>query len=298
MNDAPLVSAVLVSWNRLDYLKKAIDSLRRAEGVRLEIIVADNGSSDGSLEWLRKQPDVALIENKRNAGACRARNQGTRAARGEFVLYMDSDAELVTPGGPARLIETLRGDDALAGAGGVIYGDDALTQVWCVSPTTDWEGNYDPAASVAMTDDPHILSTCFCLFKTAAVRETGGFDEFYFYLFEDGDLCQRMRKRGYRFVIDPEVKIVHHYATPGRTARGQVDYHYYHERIRMYYLLKNWGLAMFLASWRLKIADTLRYRPRFPYLPLWRYIDIYYLRAALMFFAFPLIRLRRSKKWI
>lgn len=297
-DDAPLISAVLISWNRAEHLKRTVESLRRQGLPGLEIIVIDNGSGDESLDWLRKQDDIHLIENGRNLGACRARNQGTRAARGRYVLYMDSDAEIVTPGGLTRLAEQMDEDRALAGMGGIIYENEDCTDVWCVSPTTDWEGNYDPAASVKMTDDPWILSTCFCLMRRDAVVDIGGFDEFYFYLFEDGDLCLRLRKAGWRFRIDPDVKIVHYYAKGGRTERGQIDYHYYHERIRFYYVLKNMGIRRFWASCLHKWGETFSYRQRFPYMPLWRYIDLYCIRALWMLVWHPWILMRRKGRWV
>ncbi|MDP8243687.1 MAG: glycosyltransferase family 2 protein [Candidatus Hinthialibacter antarcticus] len=299
MSDAiPVVSAVLISWNRADDLKRAIESLRRQAYLNLEIIIIDNGSTDESLLWLRQQPDIQLIENSTNVGACRARNQGIQRANAEYVLFMDSDAVLVTPGAIERQVQTLQADAKLAGAGGIIYGDEAMEDIWCVSPTTDWEGNYDPAASVQMTNDPHILSTCFSLFRLDAVREAGGFDEFYFYLFEDGDLCLQLRKRGWRLMIDSEVKIIHHYSKQGRTERGQIAYHYYHERIRMYYVLKNYGLGRFLASWRHKIGETFSFKSRFAYMPFWRYVDLYYLRMAAMLLRYPYIVAQRRRTWV
>ncbi len=299
MNDAtPAVSAVLISWNRADDLKRAIESLRRQAYANLEIIIIDNGSTDDSLPWLRQQEDIQLIENTSNVGACRARNQGIRRARGEYVLFMDSDAVLVTPGAIERLVDCMKSDDSLVGMGGVIYGDEEMNEVWCISPTTDWEGNYDPAASVAMTDDPKILSTCFSLFRLDAVRQAGGFDEFYFYLFEDGDLCLQLRKRGWTLRIDPEVKIVHHYSKEGRTERGQIAYHYYHERIRMYYILKNYGLGLFFRSWIHKIGETFTFKQRFAYMPLWRYVDLYYARMAMMLLRYPYIVMQRRRSWL
>jgi GT2 family glycosyltransferase len=295
---SPLISAVLVSWNRRELLQQAIRSLLEQQYPALEIIVVDNGSTDGSLEWLRQNPAIHRIENRRNIGASVARNQGTRAARGEFVLYMDSDAELRTPGALARLVQYMQDNPDTAGASGIFFSDPALTQLWCWSPCMDWEGNHDALASLSRKPNPPVLSTCFVLFRHRALREVGGFDEFFFYLYEDADLCDRLRKRGYRLHVDPEISILHHYAEPGRTRRGKINYHYYHEKLRTYFVLKNWGVHRFLTSWWSKVKSPLAFRRQFPYLPFVCYIDIYWLRCVVLFLSYPIIRRRRYQRWI
>ncbi len=299
MNDSlPRVSAVLISWNRLHYLKKSLYSLHEQQYPDLEILVVDNGSWDGSREWLWEQEGIAVIENEKNVGASAARNQGTAHASGKYVLYMDSDAELVTGGGLERLVRYLEEHPEAAGASGLIYADEARKNLWCCSPSMDWEGNHDPQASLEIKERPNILSTCFSLFRREAVCEVGGFDEYFFYLYEDGDLCERLGKKGYIFRIDSAVEIVHHYADPGRTERGEIAFHYYHERLRMYYVMKNWGLRAFLRSWGHKVKKVLDFKKKFPYLPIICYIDIYIVRAFMLFLGYPWVRSRREKNWI
>lgn len=294
----PRLSAVFVSWNRSDLLRNAIRSLQAQNYPALEIIVVDNGSSDGSLEWLREREDVRLIETGRNIGASAARNAGTKSAVGEYVIYMDSDAELATPGALERLTGQMQRDRSLGGISGVFYTDEALTQLWCWSPRMDWEGNHDLPASLQPTPEPAALSTCFCLLRMEPVREAGGFDEFFFYLYEDGDLCERIRKRGWRLAVDPEVRILHRVSQKGRKTFEKIEYHYYHEKLRMYYVLKNWGLRRFLHSWRWKWRNPWLYLKEYDYLPWYCYLDIYGLRAAIFLAVFPWIRWRRRKRWI
>lgn len=298
MNQNLLISAVFVNWNRCELLQSAIDSLKKQRFPSIEYIVVDNGSTDQSLAWLRKQPDILLIENKENRGASYARNQGTAQAQGKYVLYMDSDAELLTPGSLENLINHLDDNPQLAGVSGGIYSDRETTKVWCYSPCTNWEGIYDPIASTTLQDEPPALSTCFSIFRRDIVEKAGGFDEFYFYLFEDGDLCQQIRKRGYQFYIDPDIKIFHHYAEPGRTKRDSIEFHYYHERLRHYYLLKNWGIRRFCGSLIQKWVHLQRMKHQFPYLTWYHYVDIYFFRILLLFFYFLCGRVKGEKNWI
>jgi GT2 family glycosyltransferase len=298
MSDTPKISAIFVNWNRCALLQAAVSSLWMQKYPDLEVIVIDNGSTDGSLEWLRQQNEIILIENGGNRGASAARNQGIRMATGTYVLFMDSDAELLTDGALQRLAQVMESQPEIAGNSGGIYSDRDTSTIWCYSPCTDWEGIFDPQRSTTLQELPPALSTCFSLFRADIVRDVGGFDEFYFYLFEDGDLCERIRKAGYRFFIDPEVKILHHYAEPGRTKRDEIAFHYYHEKLRMYYLLKNWGFRSFLPSAFQKIVHITKFKNNFPYLPLFCYIDIYVFRTILLLFKYPYVRLLRSKKWI
>ncbi len=294
-SDSPWISAVLVNWNRCRLLKKAIQSLLDQHYANLELIVVDNGSTDDSLPWLREQRSIRLIENTKNVGAAAARNQGTRIARGKYILYMDSDAELRTEGALQRLIDTLEADPNTAGIAGIYFTDESLTQLWCWSPCMDWEGYFDPVASMQPKTDPPVLSTCFSIFRHSALQEIGGFDEFFFYLYEDGDLSDRLWKRGYRLRVDPDVKILHHYAQPGRTLRDQLDFHYYTERLRMNFLIKNWGIRRYFRSCFHKIRNYRQLRNQFPYLSFWHYWNIYGIRAIGFFFRYLfLVRYRRK----
>jgi GT2 family glycosyltransferase len=295
---SPEISAVLVSWNRKDLIVKAVESLLEQNYPALEIIVVDNGSTDGSQDLLRNLPEVQLIENKRNIGASAARNQGTRLARGDYIVYMDSDAELRTPGTLSTLVQYMEDNPDTAGASGIFFKDPELTELWCWSPCMDWEGNHDLQASLSQKPNPPVLTTCFVIFRHHALKEIGGFDEFFFYLYEDADVCYRLRKRGYRLYVDPKIQIFHHFAEPGRTRRGKIRYHYYHEKLRTYFVLKNWGTSRFLISWWKKVRNPLAFRRQFPYLPIICYVDIYWVRCVLLFLAYPYIRRRRYQKWI
>ncbi len=294
----PLISAVLVSWNRRPLIQQAIQSLYQQNYPHLEVIVIDNASTDDSLSWLQSQSDVITIFNTTNRGASVARNQGTRMARGKYILYMDSDAEMRTPYGLHRLVEALEKNPKIGGISGVIYSDERCDTIWSWSTRMDWEANHDLEASLVPQSEIQALSTCFVLFRATLIKEVGGFDEYFFYLYEDADLCDRILKKGYELKVLPQVKIVHHYARPGRTTQGNIEYHYYHEKLRMYFLLKNWGIRRFLLSWWFKIRSPRQFLKRFDYLPVLCYIDIYYIRVFFLIVRYPWIRRKRQGTWL
>jgi len=94
--DEPLVSAVITTKNRADLLPRALESVHRQSYPNLEIVVVDDGSTDGTTEVLREYAakySIILIRNENSQGACRARNQGIAAAGGDFIAGLDDDDE-------------------------------------------------------------------------------------------------------------------------------------------------------------------------------------------------------------
>ncbi len=295
----PSISAILVTWNRCDLLKAAIDSLVRQEYPRLEIVVVDNGSTDNTEGMLSGLPfPVRYLYNKGNLGACVARNQGVLASGGEMLLFMDSDAEILTEGALMRLARELAGDPTCAGAAGIIYSDRLAEKVWCWSPCMDAEGFHDPKASVLPREDVKILSTCFALFRSDLFIRLGGFDPFYFYLYEDADLSARILAEGRRLLIDPEIQILHHYDEHGRTERNPVQYHRYHESLRLYYLLKIQGVRDWAASVSKYLFHPDRTRARFPYLSWMNFLESYAVRPLWQLLTLPVMPKRRRYDWL
>ena len=134
-----LVSVVIVSWNARSYLEKCLDSLAVHGGRRpLEIIVVDNDSSDGSPELVvERYPHVRLIRSGSNLGFAKANNIGLAASGGDFLLLINSDAE-VLPGCIDMLIQHLESDSSLGMAGPRILGGDGFLQRSCRGFPTLW----------------------------------------------------------------------------------------------------------------------------------------------------------------
>ena len=90
----PTLSICMVSLNCRQVIEDCLVSLRRSRFRDFEIIVADNGSGDGTIEYLRGQPDVRLIENGWNAGFTKGTNQCIAASSGKYVLWLNTDTVL------------------------------------------------------------------------------------------------------------------------------------------------------------------------------------------------------------
>jgi GT2 family glycosyltransferase len=213
-----LTSILVVSYNALARTRSCLEALRRTADERhpTEIVVVDNGSTDGSAEWLAQQDDIAFVRNADNAGAPRARNQAIGLARGEFLVFMDND---VVP--TQEWLHRLLFHAEVDGRSG------------CVGPLTDRAGQNQQIEYVGTDSIEDIerfaaeraaahprkfrnqtLMTSFCmLVRRAVVDEIGGFDgRFSPWGFEDDDFSMRAVMAGFRNRIALDVFVRHeHY---------------------------------------------------------------------------------------
>jgi len=241
--EAPDISVAVVSYNTRDLLHACLQSLldRQAEGeAALEVIVADNGSRDGSLEMVRAEfPSVRLIETGGNAGFGRANNAALAHARGRCLALVNSDAEML-PGALAASLAFLDAHSDVGLAGGQLLWPDGRAQTsWGDDPTLGgvfreqtflgWlappalgTGGASPAEGPRDVDQ---ICGAFMLIRRAAWRQVGGFDPHYFMYNEDVDLNVRLRRAGWRVVFLPHARITHHLG-----ASSSADWH---KRARM-----------------------------------------------------------------
>jgi len=207
---APAV--VIPNWNGAHWLPGCLDSLSQQTLKADEIIVADNGSSDGSLELLRgRYPDVRVIELGRNTGFAFAANRGIEAAKAETVALINTDVEL-EPDWLERMARALERDpqaasvaskmldlrerDRFYDAGDILRRDGACEQRGRFRRD---DGRYDQAG--------YVFAACAgaALYRRSAVLSLGGFDERFFAYLEDVDLGLRLRLAGWTCVYEPAV---------------------------------------------------------------------------------------------
>ncbi len=210
-----IVDLVIISYNTLPYLKECIESIRMNTLHPYRIIVVDNKSTDGSLDYLRKFSNITLIENKRNYGYAKACNQGIMAGEGEFVVLLNTDLKM-SQGWLTALVKTARSDekigvvapklvnekDQLVGAG--------VTQLDTVCPPRGWHQK-DRIGLYDKVEDCYSVSGACYLIRRKALEKVGAFDENYFFYFEETDLSLRMLEKGYRVIYCPNAKLLHYH---------------------------------------------------------------------------------------
>ena len=208
-----MTSIVILSYNTLTYLKDCIASIRDyTKKSSYEIIVVDNDSHDGSVEWLQQQADVLLLCNEENKGFARGCNQGAALAQGEYILFLNSDT-IVTPRWLENL-ETAIASNPCVGAVGPMADFCPANQRLDVS-FSSYEELKDFAVHFNQSDmgkwETHTVLTGFCMMiKKVVWSQVGGFDErFSPAYFEDDDLSLRILLAGYELLVCKDT-FIHH----------------------------------------------------------------------------------------
>jgi len=247
----PRVSVVIVNWNGLAFLPTCLESLS-ACGTPVEIIVVDNGSTDGSVEYLRQRPEIVLISNATNTGYAPANNAGIERATGEFVFLLNNDTR-VAPGFLEPLLQVM-GTTADAGAcqckmlsydppyhidayGSYLLRTGFLYHLRYGKPDPPPEPPFEifAAKGAAM------------LIRASVLRQVGSFDPDFFAYLEDSDLSWRIWLGGWRVLCVPESVVYHRGgATASRLPSAFVTFHSFKNRTCM--LLKNLSGP---AAWRI-----------------------------------------------
>jgi len=232
------LSIIIVNWNGRSLLAKCIESIvNHPPSAPYEILVVDNASKDGSVEWLRaarsngllKGASLRVIENIENVGFGRANNIAFRQTGARLVFLLNSDAE-VKEGAIDRLIETLESSENAGGCGPrLLNTDGSLQHSVYRNPPTAWEilvtglrlyyllprglrGELllGPYWDHARRRKARMLSGAAILFRREVLDSVGGFDEEFHFYGEDIELCLRIVNSGWELLFEPDAQVVHH----------------------------------------------------------------------------------------
>lgn len=124
----PLISVIIPCWNAASFVGEAIESALAQSYTPLEVVVVDDGSTDGSREIIQGFGDRVRYVEGAHAGGGVARNRGQRAARGDYWLFLDAD-DVLLPDAAAVLMEAVKASGAAAAYGNVIFADEKLNPI-------------------------------------------------------------------------------------------------------------------------------------------------------------------------
>ncbi|MBU0703946.1 MAG: glycosyltransferase [Chloroflexi bacterium] len=217
-----VISIIVPAYNAEDILENCLIALeaQTLPGEQYEIIVVDDGSSDGSADVARRY-DVRLIQQP-NAGPAAARNRGAQAARGELLLFTDADCA-PAPDWVRRMLAPFRNPE-VAGAKGVYRTRQQAVVARFVQ--LEYESKY-----ARMTHQDHIdfVDTYSAAYRRDIFLANGGFDDrFPTASVEDQEFSFRLARKGYRLVFAPQAVVYHrHDATPGEYWRRKFGIGYW-----------------------------------------------------------------------
>lgn len=212
------LAVVVPSWNTLRFLPRCLDSVR-AQGVEAELLVVDNGSRDGSVEYMRRE-GIDYVALPENVGFAAAVNLGVRRTSAAAALVLNADTTL-EPGCLARLREALEGDASLGGVQPRILqtGEEATivsARLYSAGQALSRDGRafelgMGEAQRPELLRRREVFGVCgaACLLRRELFDDVGGYDETYFSFYEDVDLNVRARIAGWRFEYVPEAVVWH-----------------------------------------------------------------------------------------
>ena len=227
----PELSIIIVSFNTEKLTRDCVESiLKNSSGVNYEIIVVDNDSKDDSVKMLRGYQSTLsnfkLLENRENLGFAKANNQGIRAAKGKYILLLNSDTK-VKPGTFRKLIDFAKSTPDAGVVGPRLLNPDGSFQASCYNfPTISgaikeyWLGQkgayekYSPEGTNPRTVDITV-ATAF-LITPQGLKKVGLLDERYFFYLEDFDYCRRIWKSGLKVYFLPDTEVVHYLGESGK----------------------------------------------------------------------------------
>ena len=226
-----LVSVIIPSYNRRHDLCRCINSVLAQTSIAIEIIVIDDCSEDDTRIFLRlNYPNVRLISSVRRYGPSHLRNRGLREAKGEFILFLDSDVILPNTNIVWRMFENLSRCRDIGEIGGEIPVYLNIMNE-ARGKRRDFFGiNHDVISKKDETFGNHLkkctyLATCNCMVRKDVAFQVGGFDPYYRFGGEDADFGFRILKRGYANKVGFEVGVHHYRSIMGRYPDETYRYH-------------------------------------------------------------------------
>ena len=237
------LSILIVSFNTKGMLEQCLQSIRRhSPSASYEVFVVDNGSTDGSPALVAERfPEVRLMANSDNRGFAAANNQALSLAKGEVILFLNSDTCLLPdslrplltrleeqPGvgivGPTERLEAGTAYPTICPSPDLWFlflSHTGLRHYFYTNPRINpyrqiWELAHRSGEPVAVD----WLSGGSLMVRRRVLEEVGPFDEGYFFYMEDTDLCERARRAGWRIEYVPRGVIIHHGGGSSEKAKG------------------------------------------------------------------------------
>lgn len=239
------VSVVVVNFNGRHLLAACLNSLRAQTYPDFEVILVDNGSSDGSLDYVQRAfPQVRIIANATNVGFAAGCNQAVAADQSEFIVMLNNDT-MVEPTWLEELVRAVQADDRLGMAASKMLFADRPNMINSAGICIDraciaWDrfGGLDdswPDSNRAT----EIFGPCAgaALYRRSMLEDVGLFDEQFFMYLEDVDLAWRSQSRGWRCIYVPSARLYHKHS--GTAVEGSAQKQFLLSRNKVWLVAKN-----------------------------------------------------------
>ena len=264
------LSLCMVTYQARAVLEECLESIYRVDqGVSFELVLVDNGSTDGTTEMVRdRYPQVQYIRNEGNAGFQRATNQGLRAAEGRYLMWLNNDT-VVSPGAFAALVTFADAHPESGIVGPKVVNRDGSLQKQCRrGDPTPWsvlsyfaglarlfpKSRFFAGYLVGWSGEDEVVEVDACsgaamMLRREAMDAVGPIDETFFYGGEDLDYCYQVRQKGYTNYYHPEAQIMHYGGAGGSKNRPYKLTYEFHRSMVLYFRKNLTGRYPFFLVW-------------------------------------------------
>jgi GT2 family glycosyltransferase len=220
------LSIIIPTWNTAEITLKCVTTIDKyLKSFSHEIIVIDNGSTDNTKELLRQNKKLILIENKENLGFAKANNQAVRISNGEYLLFLNSDMELID-NSIVKMYEYISKDNTIGAIGPQFLNIDMTPQA-SVFPKQNIINAFNEfflnknsySKYLPKNNNPTSvwsISGGAFLIKNEFFKKIGGWNEKYFFYFEDLDLCRTIHNFKKKIIYFPECRVIHRHGASGQ----------------------------------------------------------------------------------
>lgn len=237
MANPPLISVIIPCYNAKQFLARCLNSVFAEDGKTFEVIVVNDGSTDGTSDFVRnafgKRENLKLITNKENVGSSQSKNIGVKNSQGAYLFFLDGDTK-VKPGWSKTIPQFFENHKKAGLAQAKLlrmetdcfdYGGDLISSFGFLVERAKGardQGQFDQPKPIFS------LKTAGAIMKKAVFEDIHGFDPDYRIFWEDTDIAWRTWLRGSEVLFCPDITVWHAFNTPEKTSR------YYQEREKSY----------------------------------------------------------------
>ena len=229
---SPKVSIIIVNYNGKELLQKCLDSLLKVNYDNFEIILVDNNSTDGSVEFITKNyPSLIIIKLDSNKGFAEPNNVAAKISKGKYLLFLNNDT-VVTPNFISEMVKVMETDKKIAICQSLLLKPDG---------SVDSSGDFIDHLGVVYNSKTEIdeirevssARGASMLVRSDIFEKLDGFDQKFFITFEDVDLCWRSWILGYRVLIIPTSIVYHEGGITIKKIKSEIAFHGFKNQLAM-----------------------------------------------------------------
>ena len=229
---SPKVSIIIVNYNGKELLQKCLDSLLKVNYDNFEIILVDNNSTDGTVEFITKNyPSLIIIKLDSNKGFAEPNNVAAKISKGKYLLFLNNDT-VVTPNFIFEMVKVMETDKKIAICQSLLLKPDG---------SVDSSGDFIDHLGVVYNSKTEIdeirevssARGASMLVRSDIFEKLDGFDQKFFVTFEDVDLCWRSWILGYRVLIIPTSIVYHEGGITIKKIKSEIAFHGFKNQLAM-----------------------------------------------------------------